>query len=407
MTSSSSIAIIGGGPAGLMAAEILASAGHAVTIYERKPSVGRKFLMAGRGGLNLTHSEGLETFVTRYGRAQQQIAPFIGRFTPGALQAWSEGLGQPVFTGSSGRIFPESFKASPLLRAWIGRLENLGVKFAMQRQWTGWDDSGRLEFILADGSVDHVKADATLLALGGASWPNLGSDGGWVDILRGRGVDVAPLLPSNCGFAVAWSDIFRERFAGQPVKSIALSFADQTVAGEVMVTDKGIEGGAVYALSPSLRDAVTAHGDAVMTLDLQPNLAADILAKKLNAPRGRDSFSTWLRKVMKLSPVAINLLREADRDVQNRMPDSLAGLIKAVPLRVTAPFPITRAISSAGGVTFEAIDDTLMIKTLPGIFVAGEMLDWEAPTGGYLLQATFATAQAAAQGMLKWLDGRG
>lgn len=398
MLSQPSIIIIGGGPAGLMAAEVLAAAGKSVTVYERKPSVGRKFLMAGRGGLNLTHSEPLEIFMTRYGAAQGWLEPVIKDFSPALLQEWCQGLGQPVFIGSSGRIFPKSFKSSPLLRAWIARLESAGVRFVMSRAWTGWEDQRTLRFIAPDGTVELVHTDATLLALGGASWPKLGSDGGWVEILKRNHVTVAPLRPANCGFAVAWSDVFRKKFAGQPLKSIALSFDGVSVPGEIMVARNGIEGSAVYALSAAIREALP----TALYIDLRPGLTTQAIAEKLKMPRGRHSFSNYLRRALGLSPVAIGILREVDRNVQNRNPKDLAALIKAVPLQVSAPFSLERAISTAGGIKREALDENFMIKALPGVFAAGEMLDWEAPTGGYLLQASFATGHAAAQGLLKY-----
>lgn len=397
------IGIIGGGPAGLMAAEILAQAGHAVTVYERKPSLGRKFLMAGRGGLNLTHSEPLDAFLARYGPAAQALSPCIRRFPPDALRAWCEGLGQETFVGSSGRVFPKAFKASPLLRSWIARLDGLGVRFAMNRDWTGWDSSGALTFRTQDGAIETARPAAVLLALGGASWPKLGSDGGWVPLLAARGVPVAPLRPANCGFVVPWSPVFRDKFAGTPLKTITLTFAGKTVPGEIMIAANGIEGGAVYALSAAIRDQVLEQGSAIVRIDLRPGLSQESLLQKLSAPRGGQSFSTWMQKAAGLAPVAISLLRETDSGIAGKTPDVLAGAIKSLPLRVTAPFPIDRAISSAGGIRLEALDGNFMLKSLPGVFAAGEMLDWEAPTGGYLLQASFATGFCAAHGIAGWL----
>lgn len=389
------VVIIGGGPAGLMAAEVLASAGQKVRLYDRKPSLGRKFLMAGRGGLNLTHSEPLEKFLARYGAREPDIAPHIRAFTPDDLRGWCEGLGQETFVGSSGRIFPKAMKASPLLRAWLARLNALGVEFHLQKTWQGWKDGAP---IFTDGQhhEETIKADAVLLALGGASWPSLGSDGAWVECI---GVPIAPLRPANCGFAAAWSDHMKAK-AGQPLKAVSLTHNGKTVQGEIMIAENGIEGGAVYALSAPIRDDIAANGSATVHIDLRPSLSAEDIAKKLQAVRGRQSLSTYLQKTLSLSPAAITLLREADK---NAAPDKLPALIKAVPVMLTAPFSLEKAISSAGGLPFEALDENFMLHALPGVFAAGEMLDWEAPTGGYLLQATFATGKAAALGILRWM----
>jgi hypothetical protein len=396
--------VIGGGPAGLMAAETLAAGGVAVTVYDRMPNVGRKFLMAGRGGLNLTHSEPLERFLARYGAARPRLAPAIEALPPSALRAWCEELGQPTFVGSSGRIFPKAMKASPLLRAWLARLASLGVAFALRHRWTGWSEDGALRFEAPHSAIVESRPAATILALGGASWPRLGSDGGWAGILRARGVEVVALRPANCGFAVGWSPHFRERFAGTPLKGIALTFAGRTVRGEAMITRGGIEGGAVYALSGAIRDAL-ARGEAVLaTIDLRPDLASADLARRLSAPRGRQTASNFLRKAAGLAPVAIGLLHEAARPLPTA-PDALAALIKRLPLRPLPPSPIARAISTAGGIALDELDARLMLKRLPGVFAAGEMLDWEAPTGGYLLQACFATGRAAALGALRWIAG--
>jgi uncharacterized flavoprotein (TIGR03862 family) len=397
-SSSPHAAIIGGGPAGLMAAEVLGRAGVGVTVYDRMPSVGRKLLMAGRGGLNLTHAEDFERFVTRYAQAEPRLRPLLEAFAPADLRAWCEGLGQETFVGSSGRVFPRAFKASPLLRAWLGRLESLNVRFALRHRWQGWDESGQLVF--ADASGQHVtaKPDATVLALGGASWPRLGSDGSWVDLLSRRGLKVAPLRPANMGFTLPWS-AFMRRFEGEPLKRIALSFEGATVRGEAIVTADGIEGGAVYALSARLREAIEGQGSATLHLDLRPDLTGESLARRLAAPRKGQSASTFLRKAVGLSPVGIALLREASPALPAE-PEALAGLIKAVPLTLTGTKSLDRAISSAGGIPLSEIDEHLMLRRLPGVFAAGEMLDWEAPTGGYLLQATFATGLAAARGVL-------
>ncbi|MBF9196306.1 NAD(P)/FAD-dependent oxidoreductase [Microvirga terrestris] len=401
-SSSPEAAIVGGGPAGLIAAEILARAGVAVTLYDRMPSAGRKLLMAGRGGLNLTHSEEFERFVARYAEARPQLEPLIGVFRPADLRAWSEGLGQETFVGSSGRVFPKAFKASPLLRAWLGRLDALGVRFALRHRWQGWDDAGHLIFTDAAGETVRAKPEATILALGGASWPRLGSDGGWVEPLSRRGIAVSTLRPTNMGFLCPWSEIMRSRFAGEPLKRIALTFAGITVKGEAIVTQDGIEGGAVYSLSARLRDAIEQDGSALLHIDLRPDLPHETLLRKLDTPRKGQSASTFLRKAAGLSPVGIALLREASPALPTD-PEALARLIKAVPLTLTGTKSLERAISTAGGVPFSELDGHLMLRRMPGVFVAGEMLDWEAPTGGYLLQATFASGIAAARGVLAFL----
>lgn len=388
------VAIIGAGPAGLFAAERLAGAGCAVTVHEKMPSVGRKFLMAGRGGLNLTHSEPFEAFAGRYGDAAAWLRPRLEAFPPAALTAWAEGLGQPTFVGSSGRVFPKALKASPLLRAWLARLADLGVTVRTRWDWRGWTDDGELRFATPDGEALE-RPDATVLALGGASWPRLGSDGAWAGWVDG----VAPFRPANMGVGVAWSPVMAG-FAGQPLKGIALTFGDRTVRGEAMVARYGLEGGAVYALSAPLRDAVEAAGSAVVTFDLRPEMTAGALTARLSQGRPGQSLSNHLRKALKLSPVEINLLREAHGKDLPTAPAALAAAIKAAPIRLTGVQGLGRAISSAGGVRLDALDDHLMLKARPGVFVAGEMLDWEAPTGGYLLQATFATGLAAAEGVL-------
>ena len=388
-------AVIGGGPAGLMAAEILASAGVAVTVFDRMPSLGRKLLMAGRGGLNLTHSEPLDRFLDRYAAARAWLEPAIRAFPPEALIAWCEGLGQPVFKGSSGRIFPVAMKASPLLRAWLARLTALGVTVRMRQRWTGWSADGALTF---DTGLS-ARPDVAVLALGGASWPRLGSDGGWCDLFP---CAVAPWLPSNCGFTVAWSSHFRDRFAGQPLKRISLHFGETQQWGEALVTSEGIEGGAIYALSGRLRDSIAAEGFADLAIDLRPDLDQPTLAARLGAPRRGQSLATVLRKQGGLSPVAIGLVQEA---LHNGGGDP-ANLIKALPVRLLAPRPIERAISSAGGLRRDAVDAGFMLRDRPGVFAAGEMLDWEAPTGGYLLQADISTAVAAARAAVRWLAER-
>ncbi|WP_370154459.1 NAD(P)/FAD-dependent oxidoreductase [Ferrovibrio sp.] len=391
------VAVIGGGPAGLMAAEVMAAAGLAVTVFDRMPSLGRRLLMAGRGGLNLTHSEPLAAFTARYGAAAAWMAPHLDAFPPAALTAWCESLGQPVFTGSSGRIFPRAMKASPLLRAWLARLADLGGAIAARADWTGWDETGALAF--ADGR--RFAADAVVLALGGASWPRLGADGGWTALLPD--IAITPLRPANCGFAVAWSAPFRSRHAGQPVKPVALTFAGQRIRGEAMIAAAGIEGGVVYALSAALRDAIARDGAALLHLDLHPDLDAATLAARLAEPRRGASLSGFLRKRAGLSPVAIGLVQEA---LHGGDTTPLPALIKALPLRLTAPFGLARAISTAGGIALDEVDAHLMLRRRPGVFVAGEMLDWETPTGGYLLQGCLATGAAAGRGVIARLSGR-
>jgi uncharacterized flavoprotein (TIGR03862 family) len=401
------VAVIGAGPAGLMAAEVLAQGGAGVTVYDAMPSAGRKFLMAGRGGLNLTHSEPLPEFLTRYGKAMPQLAAAITAFPPDALREWSEALGQPTFVGSSGRVFPEAFKASPLLRAWLRRLDSMGVQLKLRHRWIGWDHEGQLSFQTPEGKR-AVDAHATVLALGGASWPRLGSDGAWAQILAARGVTISPLKPANCGFTVAWSDIFRDRFEGQPLKGVALSIGEHSVRGEAVITRAGIEGGAIYALSADLREAILSSGQATLRIALRPDLDINDLVARLSAPRSKQSFSNWLRKAAHISPVGIGLLQEAaiasGVSLSSLSPASLAERINAVPIQLNGIAPIARAISTAGGISFDELDTDFMIRPLPGTFAAGEMLDWEAPTGGYLLQAAFATGAAAGRGVLKYLE---
>lgn len=393
------VAIVGGGPAGLIAAEVLAQNGRSVTVYERMPSPARKFLMAGRGGLNLTHTEPLPDFVRRYGEAEEWLAPAIRGFSPKRLRNWSEGLGEPTFEGSSRRVFPRSYKATPLLRAWLKRLENLGVSFAFRHQWLDFSDKG-LRFATPEGER-MVTADATLLALGGGSWPRLGSDGSWIEVLRKEGIDVADLSASNCGFTVNWSEFFREKAQGEPLKRIALHAEGRTVNGEAMITASGIEGGAIYAISALLRDAIERDGEVTLWIDLQTSMSVSELAWRLERARPGQSVSTTLRKIAGLSPIEVLLVREGGP--LPKSPQELAALVKQVPVRLTGVQPLARAISSAGGIRQSEIDSDYMLRKKPGTFVAGEMLDWEAPTGGYLLQATFATGYAAAHGMMKFL----
>jgi uncharacterized flavoprotein (TIGR03862 family) len=392
-----------------MAAEVVRHGGADVTIYDRMPSAGRKFLMAGRGGLNLTHSEALESFLTRYGAAAGTLRAAIEAFPPEALRAWAEGLGQPTFVGSSGRVFPRAMKASPLLRAWLRRLDADGVRFAFRHRWTGWDD-GRLTFDTAEGPLT-IAPDATVLALGGASWPRLGSDAGWVAPMSHAGVAIAPLKSSNSGFLIEWSAHFHEKFQGAPLKRIALTFGSETVRGEAIVTATGLEGGGVYALSASLRDALLARSEAVLRIALRPDIATPELARRLSVPRAKQSLSTFVRKALSLSAAEIGLLQEVTMAAGERLsaltPAALARLINAIPLRLTGIAPIGRAISTAGGIMFDELNARFMLRRCPGIFVAGEMLDWEAPTGGYLLQGAFATGAAAGRGALGWIASCG
>lgn len=396
------ITIIGGGPSGLMAAEIIATAGHQVAIYDRMPTFGRKFLMAGRGGLNLTHSEDLEKFITRYKEANNWLAPHIKAYPPQALRDWCEGLGQETFVGSSGRIFPREMKASPLLRAWLKRLDHLGVKYYTRHSWQGFDGEN-LVFSNSEKQIVKVSSDATLLALGGASWPSLGSDGSWVNILSKCGVEIATLRHANCGFIVPWSEYLTERFAGIPLKSVTISHQGIFGSGEIMITKQGIEGGAVYSLSASLRESIEAEGKAVLYLDLRPALSISELTQKLQL-RGKTSLSNYLRKIG-FSAIAIALLYEiiASEQLKKATPNFLATNLKNLPITLTSTTDIVRAISSAGGICHQAVDENFMLKNKAGVFVAGEMLDWEAPTGGYLLQACFSTAVAAAKGILDFV----
>ena len=400
------VAVVGGGPAGLMAAEVLATAGCRVTLFDRMPSVGRKLQLAGRGGLNLTHTEPLDLFLDRYAGARSQLEPAIRAFGPMALRAWSTGLGQRAVVGTSGRVFPESFRATPLLRAWIARLLDLGVELRTRHTWSGWDAAGALTF--AEDGHPPFRADATVLALGGASWPRTGSDGGWTAVLAGAGVRITPLRPANVGFTVAWSDHFRDRFGGTPLKNIALSAEGESVRGEAMITATGIEGGAVYAVGRVLRQRLERRGRAEVHVDLRPDLTVDELTRRLaQHRRPKDSRAAILRRAAGLTPVAAGLLREVHGPPKpDERPPALARAIKDVVLPLTGTQPIDRAISTAGGVALDEVDERFMLRRRPGTFVAGEMLDWEAPTGGYLLQATCSTAVAAAHGAGEWLATR-
>ncbi|WP_354005137.1 NAD(P)/FAD-dependent oxidoreductase [Ramlibacter cellulosilyticus] len=419
MTSSPSrAAVIGGGPAGLMAAEVLAREGLAVDLFDAMPSVGRKFLLAGRGGLNLTHSEPADRFLARYAERSEALRDAIAAFGADAVRQWAEGLGIATFVGTSGRVFPQDMKAAPLLRAWLHRLRAAGVRVHVRHRWTGWDaGTGELVFDTPNGPVRHA-ADATVLALGGASWPRLGSDGAWVPLLGARDVDIAPLQASNCGFDVAptrpgangWSDHLRQRFAGQPVKPVAARMPGQapqeSVQGEFVLTDTGIEGSLVYAFSARLRDAIAAHGQATWLIDLLPQHTADHVLAETRRPRGARSLSTHLKSRLGIEGLKMALLHELLSPQQLHDPEALASALKSLPLTLARCRPVEEAISTAGGVRLEALDANGMLRKVPGVFCAGEMLDWEAPTGGYLLTACFATGVVAGQGAARWLRQR-
>jgi uncharacterized flavoprotein (TIGR03862 family) len=393
-----------------MAAEVVSAAGLQVDLYDAMPSLGRKFLLAGKGGLNLTHAEPYDDFISRYGERQAQLAPLLAEFGPEALRSWAHGLGVETFVGSSGRVFPTAMKAAPLLRAWLHRLRAGGVRIHVRHRWLGLDAAGNLRLATPQGeSLRH--ADALLLALGGGSWARLGSDGEWVELLAAQGVEIAPLRPANCGFEVAWSDHFRQRFAGVPLKGVALTPGDadsraEGRRGELMITEHGIEGGLIYALAAPLRAAIEATGSAMIQLDLAPDRSPERLREELARPRGKLSLANHLRKRAGIEGVKAGLLRECL--AAERLADAaqLAAAIKALPLRLTATRPLDEAISTAGGVRFEALDERLMVRARPGLFCAGEMLDWEAPTGGYLLTACFASGRAAGRGVVAWLRER-
>ena len=400
------VAVIGGGPAGLMAAERLAKAGAAVTIYDQMPSLGRKFLMAGRGGLNLTHSEPPAEFLSRYDTdrgGQTALGPLIRKFPPDDLVTWANELGQETFVGSSGRVVPKAMKASPLLRAWLARLAKLGVEVATRHKWVGWAPDGRIKFVVAGKPDVLIAPEACVLALGGATWPRLGSDAQWTALLDAEKVPRAPFVPSNSGVLVAWSELFKERFAGEPFKRVIVTCGEATAEGEAMVTRDGLEGGVIYALSAPIRRALEADGLAALHIDLRPSFTFEQLCTRLSAPRGKQSMSNFLRKAGGLAPVATALLREGGAGALPADPKEVAALIKACPVQVTGLTSIERAISSAGGIKWRAVNEHMMLYAKPGVFVAGEMLDWDAPTGGYLLQATFATAVAASDGARRWL----
>ncbi|TCA19697.1 TIGR03862 family flavoprotein [Rhizobium leguminosarum bv. viciae] len=398
------IAIIGGGPAGLAAAELLSRSGHAVTVYDAMPTLARKFLLAGKSGLNITHSEDYARFTTRFGVASAHLRPALDAFTPDDIRDWAAGLGTETFVGSSGRVFPKVMKASPLLRAWLRRLEAHGATLHTRHRWTGFAEDG-YAFETPEGR-SIVHCDAALLALGGASWPRLGSDASWLTRLSERGVEIDAFRPANCGFVVGWSGSFSERFAGEPVKSVTATSEAGTFPGEFVITGSGIEGSLIYAHTASLRDRLLNHGSAALTLDLAPGRTTERLSRDLARQDAKSSFSNRLRKGAGLDGVKAALLRELAPERDRTDPERLAGMIKALPVPVIETRPIAEAISSAGGIRWSGIDDSYMLKALPGTFVAGEMLDWEAPTGGYLLTACLATGRAAARGIEAWLQRR-
>ncbi len=402
--SSFRVAIIGGGPAGLMAAEVLGLAGVNVDLYDAMPSVGRKFLLAGVGGMNITHAEDYAAFVSRYAERAGDLRPLLDAFSPDSLRKWIHGLGIDTFAGSSGRVFPSDMKSAPLLRAWLKRLRENDVRIHTRQRWLGWDEHGALRIAGPQGE-SLIEADATLLALGGGSWARLGSDGAWVPLLQNRGIAIAPLQPANCGFEVAgWSEHLREKFAGAPLKTVSLALPGEAPRkGEFVLTATGIEGSLVYALSAPIRNTINRDGAATVLLDLLPDRTLTQIASALARPRGSQSMAKHLHRQLKLDGVKAALLRELTDATTFQAPQALAAAIKALPIRLVRPRPLDEAISSAGGVPFEELDEGLMLRRLPGVFCAGEMLDWEAPTGGYLLTACFASGRAAAEGMLRWL----
>ena len=385
-------------------------AGARVTVYERMPSAGRKLLLAGRGGLNLSHSEERQAFRARYGQASAALTPALDAFGPEALRDWCAGLGIETFVGSSGRVFPVGLKTSPLLRAWLRRLGAAGVTFLARHRWLGWDEEGHLRFAAPEGEA-IVRADATILALGGATWPHLGSDGTWAPVLAETGAEIAPLRPANCGFVLPWSDTFRDRFEGHPLKNVAVRGGEQRGRGDLVITREGLEGGPIYAVSAALRDAIARDGSATFHVALRPDLDRTALIGRLARRKTKDSFGNAMRKALGLAPAAVALLRDIERPGEPPLPslgpDALAALIEAVPLRTQATMPLAGAISTAGGLRFGALDPALMLRGRPGTFVAGEMLDWDAPTGGYLLTACFATGRAAGQAAAAWAAGGG
>lgn len=408
--SSVRIAVVGGGPAGLMAAEAASQAGVQVDLYEAMPSVGRKFLVAGKGGLNLTHLEPLESFLARYGSRGPQIETWIKAFGPDAIRGWAEGLGVPTFIGSSGRVFPKDMKAAPLLRRWLTRLKKQAVRFHVRHRWAGWDGYGALRFSTPQGERT-VQAGAVVLALGGGSWPHLGSDAAWVSLFHEKGVEITPLRSANCGFDIAWSVHMRDRFSGHPVKSVAVLVPDrvgdvQRRRGEFVITRTGVEGGVIYAVAASLRDRIEKDGKTILYIDLAPDRDLARLVQDLSRPKGKRSIAGHLQRCAGITGVKSALLHEVVSKQDFSDPRKLAAAIKSLPLTLTAPRPLAEAISTAGGVSFDELDERLMVRKFPGVFCAGEMLDWEAPTGGYLLTACFAGGRAAGIGAANFLRQR-
>lgn len=397
------IAVIGGGPAGLAAAETLSAAGIGIHVFDAMPSLGRKFLMAGRGGLNLTHSEPLDVFLRRYGAQQAELGRMIEQCTPQALRDWTAGLGVETFVGTSGRVFPREMKAAPLLRAWLHRLRECGVSMHVRHRWLGWNDDGALRFLTSAGELSH-RADAVVLALGGGSWARLGSDGAWLATLASRGIALAPLKPANCGFECTWSDFFRDKFAGEPLKNVVAHVGDLERRGEFVISAQGVEGSLIYALSAPLREAIEGNGTATLVIDLLPDKDAKRVLADVSHPRGSRSLASHLQSRLGITGVKAALLREVLSKDEMHDANTLAATLKAFPLHLTATRPIDEAISTAGGVRFDALNEHLMLKQLPGVFCAGEMLDWEAPTGGYLLTGCIASGHAAARGVLSYLN---
>jgi len=401
------VAIIGGGPAGLMAAEVLIQQSVPVDLYEAMPSMGRKFLVAGKGGLNITHAEAFDQFLNRYGDRRPQLEPYLRPFGPTELRAWLHELDFETFVGSSGKVFPKGMNAGPILHAWLERLRQAGVNFHTRHRWLGWNSDGALRFITVQGEKT-IQAKAVVLALGGGSWRKLGSDGAWVEILKERSIPIAPLKPSNCGFEVGWSEHFRERFAGEPLKAVELTFRDSQgrffqQRGEFVISEYGVEGSLIYAASALLRDEIETQGQALISLDLVPDLSEGQVSQKLGKPRGTRSLSEHWRRTVGIKGLKFSLLREFTPEGSLADPLRGAAALKALRIPLLATRPLDEAISSAGGVAFEALDQNLMIRALPGVFCVGEMLDWEAPTGGYLLTACFSTGRAAGLGVLEWL----
>lgn len=386
-----------------MAAEVLLESGLQVSLYEAQPSPGRKFLVAGKGGLNLTHSEPHDVFLSHYGARRPQIEPLLDAFGPKEIREWAHGLGIETYIGSSGRVFPTEMGAGPLLKAWLEKLLASGLQIHTRHRWVGWGKDGALHFETPEGEKS-LKADAIILALGGGSRPELGSNGSWVPFLAARSIEIAPLKPANCGFDIPWTPYFRDKFEGKPVKPAAITFQDQRKLGEFIITDYGVEGSLIYAISAQARDEIEEAGQAIIELDLTPEWTEEKVIEKLSRPRGSQSTSKYLKRTVNISGVKSGLLWEFVKREDFANPERLASAIKSLPITLAAPRPLEEAISTAGGVSFESLDEHLMLQALPGVFCAGEMLDWEAPTGGYLLSACFSSGHTAGLGVLDWLD---